>query len=431
MDTDWQLKLILLLILFILSAFFSGSEIALFSLSRSKVKDQFKKNPVLCGYMQNLLQYPRRLLVTLLIGNTIVNVAVAIASVSLVLANIDKIGISQDLAITLQIIIITFLIVIFGELIPKVWAAKNPISFAKTIVFPLYWISVFLYPVSEVISEIINYLVTKINYDKNKSAISSEDISNLAVMSRKAGSIIKREEGLIQGIVSFKSIEVHEVMTPRVDITAVSMDIKFDDILELITSSGHSRLPLFEEDIDDIVGLIYAKDLLPYIKEKNTKDNFSLKEIARKAMFIPETKMINVLMREFQEKKMHLAIVVDEYGGTSGVITLEDILEEIIGEIRDEYDKEENPITKIDDNNYVVLGMLPIDELNELIGEDFESEDHAYETIGGMIFNYAGRIPEEDYSFELKGYMFKVLKIFDKRITKVKITKLSKNVTKE
>jgi len=431
LDTDWQLKLFILLILFILSAFFSGSEIALFSLNRSKIKDQLNEHPVLCGYLQNLLQYPRRLLVTILIGNTIVNVAVAIASVSLVLAYTDKIGISQDLAIILQIIIITTLIIIFGELIPKVWAAKNPVSFSKAIVFPLYWISVFLYPVSEVISEIINFLINKVHYDKTKSAISPEDISSLAVMSRKAGSIIKREEGLIQGIVGFKSMEVHEVMTPRVDITAISSDTKFDNILEIITTSGHSRLPLYNEDIDDIIGLIYAKDLLPYIKDKKLLEKFSLNEISRKAMFIPETKLISVLMREFQEKKIHLAVVVDEYGGTSGVVSLEDILEEIIGEIRDEYDKEENPITKIDNNNFIVLGMLQIDDLNELLNEDFESEDRAYETIGGMIFNFAGKIPKEGYSFELKGYLFKVVEIFDKRITKVKITKLSKNINKE
>lgn len=431
MDTGWQLKLIILLILFILSAFFSGSEIALFSLNRSKIKNQLNEHPVLCSYLQNLLLYPRRLLVTILIGNTIVNVAIAIYSVTLVLAYTAKIGISQDLAITLQIIIITILIIIFGELIPKVWAAKNPIAFSKTIVFPLYWISVLLYPVSEVFSEIINYLINKVNYDKTKSAISPEDISSLAVMSHKAGSIIKREEGLIKGIVSFKSVQVYEVMTPRVDITAISFDTKFDDILEIIITSGHSRLPLYSEDIDDIVGLIYAKDLLPYIKDKELSENFSLNKISRQAMFIPETKLIHVLMREFQEKKIHLAVVVDEYGGTSGVISLEDILEEIIGEIRDEYDKEENPITKIDNNNFIVLGMLPIDDLNELLKEDFESEEHAYETIGGMIFNFAGKIPKEKYSFELKGYLFKILEIFNKRITKVKITKLSKNITKE
>ncbi|MCH7827327.1 MAG: HlyC/CorC family transporter [Bacteroidetes bacterium] len=437
MDTDWQLKLIVLLILFILSAFFSGSEIALFSLNRSKIKNQFNEHPVLCGYLEYLLLYPRRLLVTILIGNTIVNVAIAIFSVSLVLARHDgltfasTIGIPQELAIALQIIIITILIIIFGELIPKVWAAKNPISFSKTIVFPIYWISVLIYPVSQLISEIINYLINKVNYDKTKSAISPEDISNLAAMTRKAGSIIKREEGLIKGIVSFKSVQTQEVMTPRVDITAVSLNTKFDDILEIITTSGHSRLPLYREDIDDIVGFIYAKDLLPYIKDKEFEEKFSLNKISRKAMFVPETKLISVLMKEFQEKKIHLAVVVDEYGGTSGVISLEDILEEIIGEIRDEYDKEENPITKIDNNNFIVLGILQIDDLNELLNEDFESEDHAYETIGGMIFNFSGKIPEEGYSFRLKGYTFKVIEIFEKRIIRVKITKLSKNINEE
>ena len=427
MDTDWQFRLIVLLILLLFSAFFSGSEIALFSLNRTKIKELFKENLVLSGYLQNLLQFPRRLLVTILICNTIVNTAAAITSVSLVINNADKIGISRDLALTLQIIIITILVVIFGELIPKVWAAKNPISFSKTIVLPLYWISVILFPVSELISEVINFFVKKFSIDKTKSAITHEDISNLAVITRKAGGIIRREEGLIKGIVGFKSVEVQEVMTPRVDISAVSFDTKFEDILELITSSGHSRLPLYNKDLDDIVGLIYAKDLLSYIKDDKLRKEFSVKEIFRNAMFIPGTKLISVLMREFQEKKMHLAIVVDEYGGTLGVISLEDILEEIIGEIIDEYDKDEKPITRVDDNNYLVAGMLSIDELNELLDEDFESEDHAYETIGGLILNVAGKIPIAGYSFELKSYLFKVVEIFDKRITKVRITRLSKS----
>jgi len=428
LDTDWQIRLIVLIILLLFSAFFSGSEIALFSLNRSKIKELFKGTPVISGYLQNLLQFPRRLLVTILIGNTIVNTAAAIASVALVLENADKIGISRDLALTIQIIIITILVVIFGELIPKVWAAKNPVSFSKAIVFPLYWISVILFPISEFISEIINVVVKKFRIDKSKTAITPEDISNLAAMSRKAGGMIRKEEGLIKGIVEFKSVEVQEIMTPRVDISAVALDTEFDDILEIITSSGHSRLPLYNEDLDNIVGLIYAKDLLPYIKDEKLRSEFSVKEISRRAMFIPGSKLISVLMREFQEKKMHLAIVVDEYGGTSGVISLEDILEEIIGEIIDEYDKEEKPITKIDDNNYLVLGMLPIDDLNELLDEDFESEDHAYETIGGLILNAAGKIPDEGYSFELKSYLFKVVEVFDKRITKVRITKLQKNV---
>jgi CBS domain containing-hemolysin-like protein len=213
-------------------------------------------------------------------------------------------------------------------------------------------------------------------------------------------------------------------MTPRVDMVAISVDTSFDELIEIITRTGHSRLPLYRDTLDEIAGIVYSKDILPYLKKKELRAQLSLARIARKAMFIPKTKMINDLMLEFQEKKMHIAIVVDEYGGTAGLITLEDIIEEIIGEIRDEYDKEESPVVKQGTNTYLVLGKLSVDELNELLNIEIKPENEEYETLGGLVLNHAGQIPREGYTFQLENHKFTVKEVVNKRIKKVLVEKI-------
>lgn len=420
MNIGWQYKLGFLLFLFVLSAFFSGSEVALFSLDKKKLQNTFESNLLIKRYLQNLLDFPRRLLVTILLGNTIINVAASIIAVSLAIDYSHNSGLPRNIALSIEIISLTFCILIFGELIPKIWAANNPVTFAKVISIPLYWLNVILYPIAEILTETVRATIGLFKLDKRKSAILSEEITELANLGHERGTIIEEEHGLINSIVNFRSVAVYEVMTPRVDIISVSTETNFNELLDLINNTGHSRIPLYHNDLDEIVGIIFSKDLLPFIKNVKSRDSFSLINIARKAMFIPRTKLISSLMHEFQEKKMHLAIVVDEYGGTAGLITLEDIIEEILGEIRDEYDKEENPITKLGDNSYIVLGKLSIDELTELLNITFD-ENKNYETIGGMIFNHAGQIPKEGYSFQLKNYKFTVKEIQNKRIKKVQI----------
>jgi putative hemolysin len=423
LNIDWQYKLGFLLFLFVLSAFFSGSEVALFSLDRKKLQNTFESVPLIRRYLQNLLDFPRRLLVTILLGNTLINVAASIIAVSLAIDYSHNTGFPRNIALTIEIIILTLCILVFGELIPKIWATKNPVAFARLISIPLYWLNVIIFPLSEILTEAIRASIGLLKIDKRKSAILSEEITELANLGHERGTIIEEEHGLISSIVNFRSVAVHEVMTPRVDIISVSTKTNFNEMLDLITKTGHSRIPLFREDLDEILGIVYSKDLLPYIKNVESRSNFSLTDIARKAMFIPRTKLISSLMHEFQEKKLHLAIVVDEYGGTAGLITLEDIIEEILGEIRDEYDKEENPITKLGDNNYIVLGKLTIHELNELLNTTF-NEDSNYETVGGMILNHAGLIPKEGYSFQIDSFRFMVKEIQNKRIKKVQVEKL-------
>ncbi len=418
MEIETYFKLFLLLIFFFASAFFSGTEVALFSLDKKKITTHLGNKGLISRYLVSLLNYPRRLLITILLGNTLFNVAATIVAVMLAIDIADLYSVSKDLMMTIQIILLTILIVIFGEIIPKVWATKNPLGYAKWVAIPLYWTSTLIYPVSETLIELIRVLVTKIKI-KKRTFISSKELSELANNSHERGTIDEEEHELIHGIVSYKTVSVREVMTPRVDITYVSSDTGFDEVLQIITESGHSRIPLCKDDLDEIIGILYAKDLLPYIANPELRKQISLSKLSRKPYFVPEKKMINDLMQEFQEKNLHIGIVVDEYGGTSGLISMEDIIEEIVGEIRDEYDVEENEYTKIDENNYIVLGKLSVYVLNELLGINIASANDEYDTIGGLVLHHAGHIPKEGYTFELSNCKFTVKEVLNKRIKKV------------
>jgi len=424
LNIDWQYKFGLLLLLLVLSAFFAGSEVALFSLDKKKLQNTFEKNPLIQRYLQKLLDSPGRLLVSLLIGNTLVNVSASIIAVMLALDYSHQTGFPRNAALTIQIIILTLLILFAGELLPKIWASKHPNKFSKYVAIPMYWMNVILFPVAEILTEAIKAGVARLKMDKLKGAILPEEISELANLGHERGTIVEEEHGLINSIVNFRSVAVHEVMTPRVDMLAISVDSTFNQLLELITTSGHSRIPVYREDLDEIIGIVYAKDILPFIRNEEKRKNFSLSKIAHKALFIPGSKLISSLMHEFQEKKKHLAIVVDEYGGTAGLITLEDIIEEILGEIRDEYDKEENPITKLGDNSYIVLGKLTIAELNELLNTSFKESEN-YETLAGMVLNHAGQIPKEGYTFSEEDFRLTVKEVLNKRIKKVQLDKIS------
>lgn len=425
MDIDWSLKLGILVCLILGSAFFSGSEVALFSLDKKKIESSFKENSILSRYLLNLINFPRRLLVTILIGNNLVNVAASILSVFLAFEASEYFSIPVEIVLTIQIILLTVLVLIFGELFPKVIATKNPIRFSKIIAVPMYYFNIILYPVAELITELIRLSISKFKIDKSKSAISSADIPHLTSLSHEKGAIEENEHHLISSLVSFGTLTVEEIMTPRVDMIAVSTDVRYDDLLETITKSGHSRIPLYKDDLDEIVGIIYAKDLLSFARNPEIRKHISLKKISRKALFVPETKLISELLKEFQEKKMHMAIVVDEYGGTSGLVTLEDIVEEVIGEIWDEYDKEEDQISVIDNGKWMVLGKLSIEEMNSEIGTHISNDDEDFDTVGGYVLNHAGSIPQENFSFTENGFRYTVKEVQKKRIKKVLVERIS------
>ncbi|HOJ18889.1 MAG: HlyC/CorC family transporter [Ignavibacteriales bacterium] len=421
MEIEQLVKYVSLVFLIIFSAFFSGSEVAFFSIDKKKAKDLLSDHSLILKYSLRLLEYPRRLLVAILIGNNVVNIAASIISVTIALGIAKDANLSEELVITVQIILLTAVIILFGELIPKIWATKAPLSFMKAVAFPLYWISALIFPVSELITELLVVFYKFIKTDKSKGALTREDIHHLAKIGHERGTLEDHEQELIQSLVSVKTVIVREIMRPRVDMVAVSTDSSLEEVLQTISESGHSRIPLYKEDLDEIVGIIYAKDLLKFLKDKTQKERFSPLTIARKALFIPETKLSNELMKEFQEKKMHLAIVVDEYGGTSGLVTLEDILEEIIGEIRDEYDKEEEEISKISENTYIAKGSISISELNENLNLGIDLSNADYDTLGGFVFNQAEEIPKEGYSFEFNQTRFTVKEVANKRIKKIQI----------
>lgn len=424
MDIDWFSKLILLLITLIFSALFSGSEVALFSLDKNQLKELKVGGSLLNKYILSLLEFPRRLLVTILIGNTVFNVGASILAVTIAMDFAKLNDYSVELILLIQIILLTLFLLLIGEITPKLFASKNPKLFSQIVSFPLYWISILIYPISRILTDSIKFATSKLKIDKSKTALHSSDIADLADIGKEHGSLEEDEHVLIHGLVEFKSISVREVMTPRVDIVAISSDTKYIDVVDLITKSGHSRIPVYKEDIDSIIGILYAKDILSYLDEEYKKGSFILTNIVRDALFIPETKLINELLREFQKENKHLGIVVDEYGGTSGLISLEDILEEIVGEIQDEYDKEEKEIISIDENKIVVLGKLSIDELNELLGQDFSQENDDYDTVGGFILFNAGKIPEKGFQFEYLDHSFKVVDVENKRVNKILIEKL-------
>ncbi len=407
-----------------MSAFFSGSEVALFSLDKKQLKNLKGQNSVLSNYIINLLENPRRLLVTILLGNTIFNVLATILSVSLAIQFADKYNYSVELVLVIQIVTLTIFILIVGEITPKLFASKTPVTFSKLVAIPLYWTSVLIYPVSKTLTDSIKFFVSKLKIDKSKMSLQTSEIADLADIGKEHGSLVEEEHELIHGLVDFKSLVTREVMTPRVDIISISNESSFDEVIKTITDSGHSRIPIYKDSLDNIVGILYAKDVLAFLGSKDAEKNFSLKNISRDCMFIPETKLISELLKEFQEKSMHVGIVVDEYGGTAGLVSLEDILEEIVGEIQDEHDDEEKEIIKVNDNKYILLGKVDIDEVNELLDANFSSEDDDYDTIGGFIFHQAGSIPQKGYSFDFNKYNFTVVEIENNRIAKVMVTKI-------
>jgi CBS domain containing-hemolysin-like protein len=424
-EIDWLNQVILLLVLLLLSAFFSGSEVAFFSVKQKNIEEDFKSSKLISRYAGNLIAFPRRLLITILVGNTLANVAVSIVSVSLALEIAYIYQLKVNVILTAQIILITIIILLFGELLPKVFASKHPHLTIKLVVIPLYLFSMFIYPVTESITELIRLTFSKIKFDKTKTAISEKEISDLAELGHERGTLEEDEQEIISSFVEFKSVLVVEVMTPRVDIVAVPYNVSSEVLIETINKSGYSRFPVYKENLDKVIGIVHAKDFLPYLTNKSFIQVETISKITREVLFVPERKKISDMLKEFQQKKMHLAVVVDEFGGTSGLITLEDIIEEIIGEIWDEHDPEENAIKILTPEKISVLGKVPIAEVNELIGLELFPASDDYDTIAGLIINQAGDIPKEGYSFNLNNYKLTVKEVLKKRIKRIELDKIS------
>jgi len=380
------------------------------SLKQKNFEEDFKSSKIISRYANSLIAFPRRLLITILVGNTIANVAASIVSVALALSVAHQFQIEVNIILTIQIILTTIIVLIFSELLPKVFASKHPNLSVKIVAIPLYFISTLIYPISELITEMIKLTFSRLKFDKKKSAITEN--------------VEEEEQEIITSFVEFKSVLVGEVMTPRVDVVAVPFNISKDELIQTINSSGYSRFPVYKENLDKIIGIVHAKDLLQYLKNKSFSPSESLTKITRDVLFVPETKKISEMLKEFQQNKIHSAIVVDEFGGTSGLITLEDIIEEIIGEIWDEHDTEEDAVKILSSDKISVLGKVPVTEVNELIGQILIPISDDYETVAGLVISKSGDIPKEGYSFKLNGYKLTVKEVLKKRIKRVEIDKI-------
>ncbi len=411
--------LIVFVILLILSGFFSASETAYFSISSTDIERMRNKEDYGSKQVVHLLAQPKKLLITILVGNTIVNIGAASLAAIVTLDICETFGVDIKIGILIDIIVVTFVILICAEIIPKVAAVKNAKKVARNFAFPLTIFYYLFSPIVSIFHALTQWLTSILKVSKNRLLLSEEELRSIVDMGEEKGTLQQDEKEMIHSIFEFSETFVKEIMIPRIDMVCISTDSKLDSLLSLVTKHLHSRIPLYKDKVDNIIGIIYAKDLLPFVNRKRNGD-VNLEKLARPAYFVPEQKKIDELLHEFQSQRIHMAIVVDEYGGTSGIVTLEDIIEEIVGEIQDEHDSEQPPYQKLNDNEYLVDGSMDLEEMNEELQLNLPTEE-GVETLGGFLFGLFGSVPREKQSVSYKNYKFVIEKIIRRRITKVKI----------
>lgn len=397
----------------LISGFISGSEIAYFSLTPSQL-DELDDTPK-GEKIRYFLDYPERLLATILIANNLVNVTIVILcnyALGPIFGNMPEV-----LSFILQTVILTFLILLFGEIIPKLYANSNTLNWAKFASGGIGFALKLFYPLSSMLersSSIVKYVVTK-----RATNISTDELSRaLEITDVNADD----DKEMLQGILKFGDTTASEIMTPRVDITDIEINSSFNQVMEIVLSSGYSRLPVYEETQDNIKGVLYSRDLLPYVGQAT--DNFNWQSLIRETYFVPESRMIDDLLEDFRKLKNHMAIVIDEFGGTQGIVTLEDVLEEIVGDIDDEYDDEKKTYKKLPDNTYIFEGktlltdFFRVTELNE---EDYENVTEDAETLAGMLLAIKGDFPKEKEPLVYGRCRFLILDIINHRIASVRV----------
>lgn len=383
-------QFILLMILLVLSGFFSSSETALFSISRTKARHLAKMEGNTNTLIKKMKDDPHRLLSTILIGNNVVNVASSAIAARLSMnffAEYYALGTSSSYAIGAATLIMTFLILVFGEVIPKSFATRNSILIARLVIYPIYWCSILFWPVV-VFLDFIPKLTGRI---KQTPTVTEAELMTFVEVVEEEGEIKEEEKELIHNIFEFDDTNASEIMTPRADMFVIDASMPLD--LLAITESGFTRIPVIEDTIDNVVGILNVKDILAH--QARTDAPADLRQIMRPPYFVPEHKKLDSLLHQFKKRKTHMAIVVDEHGGVSGLITLEDALEELVGEIRDETDKEEPLIVKKKNREWIVMGKTDIDAVNEMIHMDIP-DSAEYDTFSGYILEQIGRIPNEN-----------------------------------
>ena len=415
-----MLEAIALLGFIILSAFFSGSETALFSLNKLQLKKMQKEDGDnwRVKSIVRLLDDPQRTLISILIGNMFVNISATSLATYLAIVFFGNIGIGIASGIMI------FTILVFGEIVPKSLAVANADKISKRVARPIEIISLVLFPLIKFFKMIIGalyYLFGKKSL-KVKKEITQEDLITLIDAGKDEGVIEEEEKKMIKNIFEFGDTMVKEVMIHRVDMACIPSDTKLNSILKLIKKMGHSRIPVYEKTIDNIIGILYAKDLLGiYEKWYISKEKFDLKQIMREVYFVPENKKIDELLDIFQKDRIQIAIAIDEYGGTAGLVTMEDVVEEVVGEIIDEYDKEIKLFEIIEDNTIRVDGNISIEEINEILNIEIPEND--FETLGGFIFDLLGRVPKKGEKIKYHNLKILIEQVVKNRIRRVKIIK--------
>ncbi|WP_040247000.1 gliding motility-associated protein GldE [Psychroserpens mesophilus] len=410
--------LLLLIILLFCSALISGVEVAMFSLTKSDIDQGLEEQPKAFSIISKLLERPKKLLATILVANNFINIGIVILFAYLGETLFQTVEIAW-MRFLLEVVVITFLILLFGEIIPKIYASRNRVKFAVFMAIPLRVLDVVFSPVSLPMRFVT--LTIHNNLGKQKSNLSVDQLSQALELTSNSDTTIE-EHKILQGIVSFGNTDTKQVMRPRMDIFALNEAQKFSEITHEITKNGYSRIPVYKDNIDTVTGILYVKDLLPHIDRKE----FEWTSLLREPFFVPENKKLDDLMVEFQDKKVHLAVVVDEYGGTSGLVSLEDVIEEIVGDISDEFDDDDVIYTKIDDNNFTFEGKTTLKDFYKIIDIENESvfEDHKgeAETLAGFVLEISGIFPRLKSKINFKNYVFTIEAIDKKRIKDIKFT---------
>ncbi|HEU4438292.1 MAG TPA: hemolysin family protein [Methylomirabilota bacterium] len=413
MDSRIVPELIALGILLLFSAILSGAEAAYFSLGRTRLKELAEQGEPR-GPLTPLLEQPHELLVTLLVGITVVNIGAS----ALAAAIAEELFGSHGLAIAIAAMV--FLLTVFGEILPMTLAVEYPLLFASWMSRPVVWLSTALKPIRVGLGAFTAVTIRLVGSERRRGQpeISEEELRTLVDVGAREGVVERSEREMIHKVFELEDTLVREVMVPRPDMFCLDVTTEPARLLPLLREQLHSRVPVFEETVDQIVGVLYTKDLLPYLA--GLPEDFSLRPHLHPPYFVPESKRADALLREFQAKKLHLAVVVDEYGGTAGLVTLEDLLEELVGEIRDEYDEDERLIQRVAPRSFRVSGRLAIDELN--IATGLQIPDDAFDTVGGWVLDLFGRVPHKGEKTETDGVRVAVEKVERTRVLEVLVT---------
>ncbi|MFV0382070.1 MAG: hemolysin family protein [Breznakia sp.] len=432
-----MVNIIILIALILLNAFFAGSEIALISLNKNKIKAMVDDGNKVASIVYKMIAIPTRLLSTIQIGVTLsgfLNSALASDSFADDLVRVflsAGLEASPNTLRSISLIAITvllaFITLILGELVPKRLAMANPEKFAFAVAYPIYFLNKIAAPFVVLISSCTNLVLRVMGIDPNANSqnVTEEEIRLMVATSSAEGSIQDSEKEMINNIFEFDNTTVDEVMTHRTDIEAIRSDAAYEKVLSYMHGIRYTRIPVYEETIDAIIGILYVKDLFNYMTSTKLKDeaSFHLKDIIRKPLFVPDSKAIDQLFYEFKAKANHIAVVIDEYGGTAGIVTMEDLMEEIVGEVFDEYDDIPFDYKKIGESTYIVDGSMMLDDLEKVLEMEMPSDE--YDTLNGFLIAKLGRLPEksEEEPIVFENYTFKILVVDDKVIEKVRVEK--------